>query len=94
MKPEWLTRMGYSIEHGHKLELVAESERFALVKFPGHTYWSGIGCPRKYAQTSYYIVKKGTGITAFKIEVCKGRISKSLINSTAQRMKDMDKSEP
>lgn len=61
-RPEWLQRAGSGIERGETLVGIFETERFAIVKFPGHTYWTGNFLPRGYAQTEYRLLRKGKDI--------------------------------
>lgn len=89
MQIDWLRRIGAGLDKGDTLILIAESERFALVKFPGHSYWSGRG-QTSYAQTTYYIVKKGTPFTRFNTQVKTGRASQDFIAEMKTKLKDLD----
>lgn len=37
------------IDHGGVGKILSENNEYVAVKWPAHTYWSGIGVPRSYA---------------------------------------------
>jgi hypothetical protein len=51
---EWLRNLGIGIEGSQRwrIQWVSADEKYAVLKMPGHVYWSGIGF-RNYAQTQF-----------------------------------------
>ena len=61
-RPDWLDRASAGIDTGGPIVGIYEGRRFAVVRIPGHSFWSGIGVPRGYAKTSYRLIEKGQSI--------------------------------
>lgn len=58
-RPDWLKRYSMGLEHGEDWDCLYEGKTWALIRIPGHMYWSSIGSQR-YGKTEFEVVRKNT----------------------------------
>lgn len=55
-RPDWLYEITWGLSDGHKIRILAETERYAIVQIPGGDFANGQ--VRQYGCTDYYKMDK------------------------------------
>lgn len=93
---KWLRKLGHGIEHSNQWRIVWHSEdcKYAVVKLPGRTYWSGIGF-RNYGSTGHELwdttkSDHWTRSSGARLAEHTGRFSKAVLKNWQNLIKSHD----
>lgn len=92
--PDWLSALcAGSTTDARTLTVVAEGKHLAVVKYPGSSYWSGIG-GRNYGPVRYECIQKRPGLSHLRhvreLQALEGRQSKIALGVFCTAMRALD----
>jgi hypothetical protein len=97
IQPDWLKALTYGLEAGNRVRVVAESPRFAIVKYPGRKYRSGQ--ETRYGAVTWAITPKSPahpkndGCDLMRIELELKTGGRATIDDLAKWKKMLDRAE-
>lgn len=95
-QPQWLRQYATGFEGAHTWTIESESEHFAVIKVPGHSFFTGSITPRGYAPVRRQLIPKPGGESRLRFHpnvpdtIHEGRLLKQDLHKIADALREAE----